>query len=75
MFGQAQVPWSPMTDQHPSDTQTLDPVADAVDPHLAVTEAISVIDAALGRMLQRDLVASGEVADLLLDLRTLLITV
>ncbi|MFZ9016591.1 MAG: hypothetical protein ACO225_12545 [Ilumatobacteraceae bacterium] len=64
-----------MTDQDFSDTQTIDLDAEQVDPHLAVAEAISVIDAALGRMLQRDLVASGEVADLLLDLRTLLITV
>lgn len=75
MITEVRVPWSPMTDQDFSDTQTIDPVADQVDPQLAVAEAIAVIDAALGRMLQRDLVASGEVADLLLDLRTLLITV
>lgn len=61
-----------MTDQQYADTQTLDPEADA---RSAVTrEAIAVIDEALGRMMQRDLVSSGEVADLLLDLRTLLIT-
>lgn len=60
-----------MTDQQYSDTQTLDPAADADDREV-VTEAIAVIDGALGRMMQRDLVSSGEVADLLLDLRTLL---
>lgn len=59
-----------MTDQQYSDTQTLEPVA--ADDRQVVTEAISVIDGALARMMQRDLVSSGEVADLLLDLRTLL---
>jgi hypothetical protein len=58
-----------MTDQQSSDTQTLDPLA---DDRQVVTEAIAVIDGALARMMQRDLVSSGEVADLLLDLRTLL---
>jgi hypothetical protein len=37
-----------------------------------ITEALSVIDGALARMLQRELVSTGEVADLLLDVRTLL---
>jgi hypothetical protein len=37
-----------------------------------ITEALSVIDGALARMMQRELVSSGEVADLLLDVRTLL---
>ena len=37
-----------------------------------ITEALGVIDAALFRMMQRELVLSGEVADLLLDVRTLL---
>lgn len=37
-----------------------------------ITEALSVIDDALARMMQRELVSSGEVADLLLDVRTLL---
>lgn len=61
-----------MTDQQYSDTQTLDPDL-APDARTAVvTEAISVIDGALARMMQRDLVSSSEVADLLLDLRTLL---
>jgi len=37
-----------------------------------ITEALSVIDGALARMMQRELVSTGEVADLLLDVRTLL---
>ena len=59
-----------MTDQQYSDTQTLD--LESPDRAAVVIEAIAVIDGALGRMMQRDLVSSGEVADLLLDLRTLL---
>jgi hypothetical protein len=61
-----------MTDQQYSDTQTLDP--ESADHAAVVTEAVAVIDGALARMMQRDLVSSGEVADLLLDLRTLLTT-
>lgn len=37
-----------------------------------ITEALTVIDKALGEMLNRELVSAGEVADLLLDLRSLL---
>jgi hypothetical protein len=37
-----------------------------------ITEALTVIDGALARMMQRELVSTGEVADLLLDVRTLL---
>jgi hypothetical protein len=37
-----------------------------------ITEALAVIDKALADMLRRDLVSTGEVADLLLDVRTLL---
>jgi hypothetical protein len=37
-----------------------------------ITEALGVIDSALARMMQRELVSTGEVADLLLDVRTLL---
>jgi hypothetical protein len=33
---------------------------------------VSIIDGALAQMMQRELVSSGEVADLLLDVRTLL---
>ena len=37
-----------------------------------INEALVVIDGALAKMMQRDLVSTGEVADLLLDVRTLL---
>ena len=37
-----------------------------------IGEALSVIDKALREMLQRELVSTGEVADLLLDVRSLL---
>ena len=37
-----------------------------------ITEALSVIDKALAEMLHRELVSTGEVADLLLDVRSLL---
>lgn len=50
-----------MTDQRESTSN------DAV-----IAEALGVIDAALGKMMARDLVSSGEVTDLLLDVRTLL---
>ena len=59
----------------------MEAVTDAVDfttrpdHHEAViAEALTVIDGALGRMMSRELVSSGEVADLLLDVRTLLTT-
>lgn len=39
-----------------------------------INEALGVIDDALARMMSRELVSSGEVADLLLDVRTLLTT-
>ena len=35
-------------------------------------EALAVIDEALGRIIARELMSSGEVADLLLDVRMLL---
>ena len=37
-----------------------------------ITEAVSVIDKALGQMMSRELVSSGEVTDVLLDVRSLL---
>lgn len=37
-----------------------------------VTEAIAIIDKALAEMLRRELISANEVADLLLDLRSLL---
>ena len=38
-----------------------------------INEALAVIDKALSEMLRRELVSSGEVADVLLDVRTLLV--
>lgn len=65
-----------MTDQEITPTQTLDPVevpaALLEDGASALTEAVEVIDAALAKMMQRELVSAGEVADVLLDIRTLL---
>jgi hypothetical protein len=37
-----------------------------------IREALSVIDQALGQIMSRELMSSGEVADVLLDVRTLL---
>jgi hypothetical protein len=37
----------------------------------ALTEELSIIDRALGEMLHRELVSTNEVADLLLDIRSL----
>jgi len=39
-----------------------------------INEALEVIDGALAKMLSRELVSTGEVADLLLDVRSLLTT-
>ena len=50
-----------MTDQRSDSTAVID-------------EALGVIDTALAKMMQRELVSSGEVADLLLDVRSLLTT-
>ena len=38
----------------------------------AITEALSIIDQALGDMLHRELVSTNEVSDLLLDVRSIL---
>lgn len=43
-------------------------------PEIVIQEALAVIDQALGTMQNRSLVATDEVADLLLDLRLLLAT-
>ncbi|MEM8745921.1 MAG: hypothetical protein AAGF91_04395, partial [Actinomycetota bacterium] len=51
-----------MTDQRP----------DVTAHEAVIDEALGVIDGALAQMMQRELVSSGEVADLLLDVRTLL---
>ena len=64
-----------MTDQEIANTQILDPeVAPGADRETVVIEALSIIDSALAKMMHRDLVSSGEVADLLLDVRTILTT-
>ncbi|MDJ0768409.1 MAG: hypothetical protein QNJ12_06425 [Ilumatobacter sp.] len=62
-----------MTDQLPAPTlESTLMVDDAGTPGDVLAEAVAVIDAALAKMMQRELVSTGEVADLLLDLRTLL---
>jgi hypothetical protein len=40
----------------------------------AVDEALAIIDKELSKMLRRELVSSGEVADVLLDIRSLLVS-
>lgn len=52
-----------------SDTMPERSVSDAV-----LSDALQVIDDALSTMMSRDLVSSGEVADVLLDVRSLLTT-
>ena len=52
----------------------IDGTVGAVDVQLVINEALGVIDDALARMMRRELVSSGEVADLLLDVRMLLTT-
>lgn len=61
-----------MTDQEISPTTTIDDIDGDAARDEVLAEAVDVIDRALGQMMQRELVASGEVADLLLDLRMLL---
>lgn len=62
-----------VTDQQIADTQILEPLDQLdIDREAVVAEAVAIIDGALGMMMHRDLVSSGEVADLLLDVRTLL---
>ncbi|HEY3484513.1 MAG TPA: hypothetical protein VGK49_03970 [Ilumatobacteraceae bacterium] len=46
--------------------------ADRRENEAVIREALGVIDEALAKMMHRELVSSGEVADLLLDVRTLL---
>ena len=53
-----------MTDQQPATVST--------NNEAVIDEALSVIDGALAKMMQRELVSSGEVADLLLDIRMML---
>lgn len=58
-----------MTDQDITPIQVVGPQA---DHDRVLAEALGIIDGALAKMMQRELVSSGEVADLLLDVRTLL---
>ena len=46
----------------------------AVGNEAIIAEALSIIDKALGQMMSRELVSSGEITDVLLDVRTLLTT-
>jgi hypothetical protein len=66
-----------MTDQH--DLTAVDPTGDTMSrtgsdlaSDAVIDDALAVIDAALARMMRRELVSTGEVADLLLDVRSLL---
>lgn len=62
-----------MTDQEITPTLAVDTEPNVDTARTAVlTEAVTVIDTALAQMMQRELVSSGEVADLLLDVRMLL---
>lgn len=58
------VPFWSMTDQHN--------LTEAANNDAVINEALGVIDGALAKMMRRDLVSTGEVADLLLDVRSLL---
>jgi hypothetical protein len=53
-------------------TEQLPNISDSGTNEAVINEALGVIDGALAKMMQRELVSSGEVADLLLDVRTLL---
>ena len=66
------VPSRVMTDHDTAATGTIDPAVEQAQREAVVSEAVSVIDEALTKMMQRELVSSGEVADLLLDVRMLL---
>lgn len=64
-----------MTDQELTEMPTISemPTIDEAAARAAVVAAaVTVIDGALAQMMQRELVSSGEVADLLLDVRMLL---
>jgi hypothetical protein len=45
---------------------------DTAQNDAVIREALSIIDKALGQMMSRELVSSGEITDVLLDVRTLL---
>ena len=56
-------------------TESIDQPQASESHDAVIAEALAVIDQALGRVSNRDVVSSGEVADLLLDVRTLLTAV
>jgi hypothetical protein len=58
-----------MTDTAPLTDHEINPIATA---ETVLIEAVGIIDGALAQMMQRELVSTGEVADLLLDMRSLL---
>jgi hypothetical protein len=66
------VPSPVMTDHDTAVTQTIDPAAEQAQREAVVAEAVTVIDDALTKMMQRELLSSVEVADILLDVRMLL---
>lgn len=51
---------------------TIAEVTDEQTTGSAIADALAIVDKALAEMLRRELVSSGEVADLLLDLRSIL---
>ena len=53
-------------------TGMVDPVTETRALDEVISEALAVIDKGLGDLLHRELVSTNEVADLLLDVRTLL---
>lgn len=60
-----------MTDQDITPSPAA-PAASDTARETVLAEAVSIIDGALRQMMQRELVSTGEVADLLLDMRSLL---
>ena len=72
MSAEFRVPSPVMTDHDTAVTQTIDPAAEQAQREAVVAEAVSVIDGALTKMMQRELMSSNEVADILLDVRMLL---
>ena len=61
-----------MTDQDTAPSGTVDPDAEQAQREAVVADAVTVIDEALTKMMQRELMSSNEVADILLDVRMLL---
>ena len=61
-----------MTDSDTAAAGTIDPAAEQAQRVAVVAEAVTVIDEALTKMMQRELLSSNEVADILLDVRMLL---